>query len=147
MVLLWSLGWEDLLEEAVATLSNILAWKILWTEEPDGLQSMGLWVGHDWVTITHILKKESGELRSRMTSLQMMKAHHKHVFTECLKIITLFLTWYCYIYFFQFIYFWPLWLFVAACELSLDTGSGHHSPAVVHGLLIVLTSVFVEHRF
>ena len=36
-----SLGWEDPLEEEMATHSSILAWKILWTEEPGGLQSMG----------------------------------------------------------------------------------------------------------
>ena len=36
-----SLGWEDLLEKEIATHSSILAWKILWTEEPGGLQSMG----------------------------------------------------------------------------------------------------------
>ena len=34
----WSLGGEDPLEEAMATYSNILAWRILWTEEPAGLQ-------------------------------------------------------------------------------------------------------------
>jgi len=37
-----SLGWEDPLEEEMATHSNILAWRIPWTEEPDGLQSTGL---------------------------------------------------------------------------------------------------------
>ena len=43
-----SLGEEDPLEEGVATHSSILAWRILWTEEPGGLQSMGLLrVGHD----------------------------------------------------------------------------------------------------
>ena len=43
-----SLGWEDSLEEDMATYSSILAWKILWTEEPGGLQSMGSKrVGHD----------------------------------------------------------------------------------------------------
>ena len=36
-----SLGWEDLLEKEMATHSNILAWRIPWTEEPGGLQSMG----------------------------------------------------------------------------------------------------------
>ena len=36
-----SLGWKDPLEEEMATCSNILAWKIPWTEEPGGLQSMG----------------------------------------------------------------------------------------------------------
>ena len=36
-----SLGWGDPLEERMATHSNILAWRIPWTEEPDRLQSMG----------------------------------------------------------------------------------------------------------
>ena len=36
-----SLGWEDPLEEKMATCSSILAWKIPWTEEPCGLQSTG----------------------------------------------------------------------------------------------------------
>ena len=36
-----SLGWEDPLEKEMATYSSILAWKILWTEEPGRLQSMG----------------------------------------------------------------------------------------------------------
>ena len=36
-----SLGREDPLEKEMATHSNILAWRILWTEEPGGLQSMG----------------------------------------------------------------------------------------------------------
>ena len=39
------------LEKAVAPHPSTLAWKILWTEEPGSLQSMGwLRVGHDWVT-------------------------------------------------------------------------------------------------
>ena len=36
-----SLGWKDPLEKGMATHSNILDWKIPWTEEPGGLQSMG----------------------------------------------------------------------------------------------------------
>ena len=36
-----SFGQEDPLEKGMATHSSILAWKILWTEEPGGLQSMG----------------------------------------------------------------------------------------------------------
>ena len=36
-----SLGWEDLLEKEMATHSHIFAWRIPWTEEPGGLQSMG----------------------------------------------------------------------------------------------------------
>ena len=43
-----SLGQADLLEKKMAPHSNILAWKIPWTEEPGGLQSMGSQrVGHD----------------------------------------------------------------------------------------------------
>ena len=57
-----SLGWEDPLEKHMATHYSILAWKIPWTEEPGGLQSMGSQrVKHDWVTITffifQVLKK------------------------------------------------------------------------------------------
>ena len=36
-----SLGWQDPLEKEMATHFSILAWKIPWTEEPGGLQSMG----------------------------------------------------------------------------------------------------------
>ena len=36
-----SLGWKDPLEKGIATYSSILAWRIPWTEEPGGLQSMG----------------------------------------------------------------------------------------------------------
>ena len=57
-----SLGWEDPLEEDVATHSCFLAWEILWTEEPGGLQSMGLHrVGHDLATEqTHREKGNEG---------------------------------------------------------------------------------------
>ena len=34
-------GWEDLLEEEMATHTSVLAWEIPWTEEPGGLQSVG----------------------------------------------------------------------------------------------------------
>ena len=43
-----SLGWKDPLEKEMATHSSILAWRIPWTEELDGLQSMGSQrIGHD----------------------------------------------------------------------------------------------------
>ena len=43
-----SLDWEDPLEEETATHSSTLAWKIPWTEDAGGLQSMGSQrVGHD----------------------------------------------------------------------------------------------------
>ena len=43
------MDWEHLLEEALASHSSILAWKIPWSEKPDRLQSIGSHkVGHDW---------------------------------------------------------------------------------------------------
>ena len=42
-----SLGWEDSLEKGTTTHSSILAWRIPWTGEPGGLQSMGS-KGSDW---------------------------------------------------------------------------------------------------
>ena len=44
-----SLGWEDPLEKEMATPTSILAWRFPWTEEPGGLQSVGLQrVRHNW---------------------------------------------------------------------------------------------------
>ena len=48
--LLQSLGQEDPLEEEMATHSNILAWRIPWTEEPGGLQSNG--VEQSWTQLS-----------------------------------------------------------------------------------------------
>ena len=49
-----SLDREDPLEKEIETHSSILAWRIPWTEEPGGLQSMGSQrVRHSWVTNTH----------------------------------------------------------------------------------------------
>ena len=50
-----SLGQADPLKKEVTTHSSILAWRIPWTEEPDGLQSMGSQrVGHDRATFTSL---------------------------------------------------------------------------------------------
>ena len=50
-----SLGGEDPPEEEMAPHSSTLAWRIPWTEEPGGLQSMGLQrIGYDWETKTLI---------------------------------------------------------------------------------------------
>ena len=50
-----SLGQEDPLEKGMATHSSILAWRIPWTEEPGGLQSIGLQrVGHYGSNSAHI---------------------------------------------------------------------------------------------
>ena len=49
-----SLGWEEALEEGMATHSSILAWRIPWTEEPGGLQWIELQrVGHDCNHLAH----------------------------------------------------------------------------------------------
>ena len=54
-MLLQFLGWEDPLEEGIATHSSILVWRIPWTEEPGGLQSIASQrVGHDWSDLAHI---------------------------------------------------------------------------------------------
>ena len=60
----WSLGWEDPLEEHVATHSSILAWRIPWTEEPGGLQSMGSHRVRHWVTNAHT----HTEIKTKQTS-------------------------------------------------------------------------------
>ena len=50
----WFLGWEYDLEKGMATHSNILAYRISWTEKPCGLQPMGSQrVRHDWATNIH----------------------------------------------------------------------------------------------
>ena len=55
-----SLGQEDPLEKGIATYSSILAWRIPWTEEPGGLQSMGLQrVRHGLATSLMKVKEES----------------------------------------------------------------------------------------
>ena len=52
--LVQSLGQEDPLEEGMETHSSILAWRIPWTEEPGGLQSVGSQrVGRDWSDLAH----------------------------------------------------------------------------------------------
>ena len=51
----WPLGWEDPLKKGTATHSSTLAWRITWTVEPRGLQSMRLQIAeHNWVTFTSL---------------------------------------------------------------------------------------------
>ena len=59
----WSLGWEDPLEESMATHSSIFAWRIPQTEEPGGLQSIGSQrVRHYWsdLACTHASGGDAG---------------------------------------------------------------------------------------
>ena len=56
----WSLGWEGFLEEGTATHLSVLVWRISWTKEAAGLQSIGLQrVGHGWTTNTPKLQADS----------------------------------------------------------------------------------------
>ena len=58
-----SLGWEDPLEKGMATHSSILAWRIPWTEEPGGLQSMGSQrVGHNCAINTFLFQSKDKHL-------------------------------------------------------------------------------------
>ena len=67
----WSLGWEDPLEKGMAAHSSILAWRIPWTEEPGGLQSMrSPRVRHDWAT-----KYESRGSVWKMVAVIMIYKH------------------------------------------------------------------------
>ena len=59
------LGWEDPLEEGVATHDNILACRISWTEEPGRLQSMGSQrAGHDRSNLAHMLGEDGKHILS-----------------------------------------------------------------------------------
>ena len=86
-----SLGWEDPLEEGMATQSSILAWRIPWTEEPDMLQSLGSQrVRHDWATKpTHIY------IRTYAYIYIYMYIHQKH--QTCI-------TWNMYMYIHTYVY-------------------------------------------
>ena len=48
---------------------------------------------------------------------------------------------------FLFIYFWLLWVFTAACELSLVVAIRGYSQEAMQGLLIAVASLVAEHRF
>ena len=68
-----SLGREDPLEEGMTTHSSIFAWRIPWTEEPEGLQSVGLQrAGHDWraSACTHTMEEQPTSQRVQMRSFQ-----------------------------------------------------------------------------
>ena len=65
----WSLGWEDPLEEGMATHSNILAWRIPWTEESGRLQSNRLQrVRHYWASHTTLCNDSSSYCVSSLSS-------------------------------------------------------------------------------
>ena len=66
------LDWQDPLEEGTATHSSILAWKIPWTEEPGGLQSIGL---HRVLLLSWVLAPigpRFGNIKSRIIKFYKM---------------------------------------------------------------------------
>ena len=72
----WSLGWEDPLEQEMATDSSVLAWRIPWAEGPGRLQSMGLQrIRHDLVTKQQLWKwyERNMEEHTRVPSLGIRK--------------------------------------------------------------------------
>ena len=77
-----SQGSEDPLEEEMATHSNILAWRIPWTEEPGSLQSMGSQrVGHNWATNTFTFTFFDFEKCFGVSSLSSHWAdHHRELY-------------------------------------------------------------------
>ena len=90
-----SLGWEDPLEESVATHSSLLAWRIPWTEEPGGLQSM--WVTKSQTRLKqlsthththHELKKKNGNVSSALKNRAafwsdwLLSRHYILLFTD-----------------------------------------------------------------
>ena len=86
-----SLGQEDPLEKEMATYSSIFAWRIPWTEEPGGLQSMGSQrVRHDWVTKQQFVKYNGLNFRKEIAIfiprianqkmlLRLLQVHDKNV--------------------------------------------------------------------
>ena len=76
----WTLDWEDTLEEEMATHYSILAWRILWTEEPGGLQSMGSQsVRHDWAH-THTHTHTHTSIWAAITNMIEWVAYKQHKF-------------------------------------------------------------------
>ena len=72
-------GWEDPLEEGMATHSSILAWRIPWTEEPGRLQSTGSQtVRHDWATkhSTDYFIHQQQKLRSSQSYTEYSPRYH-----------------------------------------------------------------------
>ena len=88
-----SLGQEDPLEKEMATHSRILAWRIPWTEEPGGLQSIGLQrVGYKWATSLslhfHVLKRSKCLLISWLQSPSAVILETKKIKSVTVSIVS-----------------------------------------------------------
>ena len=104
-----SLGWEDPLKKKIATHFSILAWRIPWTEEPGGLQSVGSQrAGCDWMIniftfiAGEVVISATSRLRIQPESWRSNPAEYPKVFDHlralrasvCAKLLQLFLTLY-----------------------------------------------------
>ena len=67
----WSLGRKDPLEKEMATHASILAWRIPWTEEPGGLQSIGLQRARR--------DRETDGMASKLSSFVVFRIHLVHI--------------------------------------------------------------------
>ena len=71
-----SLGWEDPLEKGMATHSSVHAWRIPWTEEPGGLQSMGSQSGTRLSAAQHAFNRL--DRNTRQDGLTFRTNQHNH---------------------------------------------------------------------
>ena len=80
----WTLHGEDPLEKGMATHSSILAWRIPRTEEPGGLQSMGLQrVKHDWATNTFFHFSPKEQFLIGLPNWRNLLKRHSHFSVYC----------------------------------------------------------------
>ena len=80
--------WEDPLEEGKATHSNILAWRIPWTEDPGGLQSMGLQrVGHSRGDLAHTHANFWGVVQTTPKAKDMLPKSSPGFLSLCLLLL------------------------------------------------------------
>ena len=68
----WSLGWEDPLQEGMASHSSILVWRTPWTEEPGGLQFMG---------------SQESDTTERLSTAQHYICRYSSVVKSCLALL------------------------------------------------------------
>ena len=80
-----SLGWEDPLQQETATHSSVLAWRILWTDGPGGLQSMGLQTKQDRIEIQAIEQ----QLAHQATTVNVPRVRHQGALCTCSELATL----------------------------------------------------------
>ena len=96
----WSLGWEDPLEKEMATHSSIPAWKIPWTQEPCGLQSLG---SQSQTRLKRLSMKKIQEVGAEYKNFSFIYyiTAHKSLQNQCMLSYHLFV--FCSLFFFSWI--------------------------------------------